>query len=378
MHRCIEFQMNTMKPTRLIVFGLLCAFFVGCSSKEEKLDGSIFVVTEGAENIRLGLITVSMFEEKQIEPVLTKTTAGLNKELADLKEKYQSLRKDHEKAIFDRDAAQKKYDQVENAYATANHLAEQTAVSIGFSKRPEFSKADEKGLSEAINRIVEYERLGEKIHSLNESLFATTNKSDQGAVADEILRQSAIMRLKRADTNSYDEALLNKQRLQTEKEEVLRGQALWDRVRPVYLKQFDEAERLRVEVENSRKKLEGITGLVQDLSSSIAGITERLENWAEHAQETYFSNMPMPIATAKTDADGKFSLSSPVKEQGDTKNGRFVLAAKAQRKVPSRTEKYFWIIRINSKVKANPRVIFSNDNLMSANSSEAAVYISNP
>ena len=44
---------------------------------EEKIDGSVFIVTEGAENIKLGLVTVALFDEKQITPAILKAATAL-------------------------------------------------------------------------------------------------------------------------------------------------------------------------------------------------------------------------------------------------------------------------------------------------------------
>jgi hypothetical protein len=53
----------------------------------------------------------------------------------------------------------------------------------------------------------------------------------------------------------------------------------------------------------------------------------------------YFVELPQPIATAKTDADGRFQMNLP--DDGD-----YILVAKAERTVFKAVEKYYWVIRL--------------------------------
>jgi hypothetical protein len=68
-----------MKFAKLSIGLFLLIAFAGCSPQEEKINGSIFIVTKGGENFKLGLVTVSIFDRQQIEPYLTKTTTDLEK-----------------------------------------------------------------------------------------------------------------------------------------------------------------------------------------------------------------------------------------------------------------------------------------------------------
>jgi hypothetical protein len=78
------------------------------------------------------------------------------------------------------------------------------------------------------------------------------------------------------------------------------------------------------------------------------------------------ASLSTPLATSKTDADGKFSFQMPTK-------GEFVLVAQAQRQVADNVEKYFWLIRVHSDGSPTMQVMLSNDNLITANSSDSAV-----
>jgi hypothetical protein len=66
----------------------------------------------------------------------------------------------------------------------------------------------------------------------------------------------------------------------------------------------------------------------------------------------YMVDLPKAAAVAKTDADGKFSLSVP--------QGRYVIAAQASRSVFRDTEYYYWLVAVDgTKPQA---LMLSNDN----------------
>ncbi len=77
----------------------------------------------------------------------------------------------------------------------------------------------------------------------------------------------------------------------------------------------------------------------------------------------FFVDLPEPVATAKTDADGRFELTIPDK-------GEYVLVASAERTVFNDVERYFWVVRLNSE---ESKVTLSNDNLTSSGSPESVL-----
>jgi hypothetical protein len=98
------------KAIACIITGTLIAVLAGCSPREEKVDGSIFIVTKGGENFKLGLVTVSVFDEQQITPYLAKPTVDLEKHLAELKAKVAKLNEEKENLIQKYNIADKKSD----------------------------------------------------------------------------------------------------------------------------------------------------------------------------------------------------------------------------------------------------------------------------
>ena len=76
----------------------------------------------------------------------------------------------------------------------------------------------------------------------------------------------------------------------------------------------------------------------------------------------YVTNLPEPVASTKTDADGKFSLTLPAGDE-------YVLAARAKRSLPGGgSEHYFWLVKAQDST-----VMLSNDNLTSAGSPDSVL-----
>lgn len=67
----------------------------------------------------------------------------------------------------------------------------------------------------------------------------------------------------------------------------------------------------------------------------------------------FFVDLPQPVVTAKTDAEGRFQLTVP-------DEGEYVLVASAERTVFKDVERYFWIVRLPGQ---QSKVTLSNDNL---------------
>lgn len=76
----------------------------------------------------------------------------------------------------------------------------------------------------------------------------------------------------------------------------------------------------------------------------------------------FFERLPQPVASTKTDADGKFRLTLP-------DNSEVIIGAATSRKVADDTENYFWLL----KVKPPTNVTFSNDNSCDTSGSDSVI-----
>lgn len=85
--------------------------------------------------------------------------------------------------------------------------------------------------------------------------------------------------------------------------------------------------------------------------------------------EDFFTALPPAAAAARTDADGKFVLKLP-------KPGKYILTARATRKVADKDEKYSWVIYFDAD-GVSKNVILSNNNTSDSDSKEAVFSIKN-
>lgn len=111
--------------------------------------------------------------------------------------------------------------------------------------------------------------------------------------------------------------------------------------------------------ENSLEAESAVSGLKLKIAA-IKLETARFErDYYRRDDSLFFQQLPAPVATATTDADGKFDLSL-------SKNGRFALAAMNTRSVGENTEKYFWLVWVSLEGQQSKTLMLSNRNLMEA------------
>lgn len=83
----------------------------------------------------------------------------------------------------------------------------------------------------------------------------------------------------------------------------------------------------------------------------------------------YMEGLASGPPTAKTDADGKFTLQMP-------RAGRMGLAAAARRTLPDGSqENYYWLVWVTLNGKPTGQVMLSNDNLWGQTSADAVVTV---
>lgn len=84
-------------------------------------------------------------------------------------------------------------------------------------------------------------------------------------------------------------------------------------------------------------------------------VRPRYESWV--TAEYYLDDLPPSALTAKTDADGKFTLRLRSRT-------RYALVASTTREIGNHTERYHWIVWTTLDGKPTGRVLLSNDNVL--------------
>lgn len=103
---------------------------------------------------------------------------------------------------------------------------------------------------------------------------------------------------------------------------------------------------------------------LESAKASLESVEAAITSW--RLGRVYFARLPEPLASVKTDADGKFDVI--VK-----RNEPVVLAAHASRRVMNKTETYYWLVRYTLDGDADGRVFLSNDNLATSGAKESLI-----
>lgn len=97
----------------------------------------------------------------------------------------------------------------------------------------------------------------------------------------------------------------------------------------------------------------------QRAASALDAVDEALSPWR------HLLSLPTPIATATTNADGKFEIRLP-------KTGRYALAARASRRVVDKDETYYWLVWVQAD--GSPKtLLLSNNNLVGSGSPDSVL-----
>jgi hypothetical protein len=101
--------MRRISPTLLVVVLLVAS----CGKGEADIQGSVFIVTKGADNYKLGLVKVTAIPESEIKPFIENKKSLINTETAKLKTDLDSVKSQIE-------TAQAKYNELKTAYDSLN------------------------------------------------------------------------------------------------------------------------------------------------------------------------------------------------------------------------------------------------------------------
>ena len=314
------FPMRTLPKLFLFAVGLACWCFTGCSPKPTK--GQVFIVTGGAENVKLGLVDVLVFDEQGVAMFLEKKKSAVESEVSSRTENLRN--------------AEKKLQEVQHAL-------------------DEFQKTNDAFQPAFLEQKSQLPALKREVLELNngptEARLATMKKME--ALQSQMLRPRASQSLTDA-ADQLEKALKLKKELDA-----------IDRQEKEIAPMLAAKKARLAEVE---KQITAVNGpsekQVAALSSRVASCKAEYENVSKAAEqfptlEFYLSDpLPAPHTRTLTDADGRFELKLPRK-------GRFAVFARATRKVGTASENYAWFFWLPTATDDTP-LLLSNNNLVFA------------
>jgi hypothetical protein len=303
---------------KLLVFavGLACCCFTGCSPKPTK--GQVFIVTRGAENIKLGLVDVLVFDEQGVATFLEKKTPAVESEVSSRTENLRNAERKLQEAQQALDAFQKTNEAFQPAF---------------LEQKRQFTKL--KG------------EIRELDYGPTESRLAIMKRLDD-------LQQSGRSR-------SLDEAAAQLERALKLKEELDAIDRRETENSPVLKEKKAQYAELEIKVTAVSGPSEKQVAELSNRVSSGKAAYESASSAAAHfpTLESYLSDpLPAPRTKTVTDADGKFELKLPRK-------GKFAVFARATRKLENASENYAWFFWLPAGTDDTP-LLLSNNNLVYA------------
>ncbi|MDB6108416.1 MAG: hypothetical protein JWR69_166 [Pedosphaera sp.] len=298
----------------------------GCSPRERKIEGQVFIVTKGSQNIKLGLVAIHLLTEAQANTLVTNASLARETDISELKAGLPFLARKNE-------AAQAHYRQLQKKYEIADAAVEDAIKNgrFGYTKReawdfqrPALTPDDLQRLQAARQKYAQAKAGGSYLSFEGEQV------------------QSELERLER------------------DRIDTVSRQKLWDTWRPVYLERLKECGNLNPEIEDAQQEFDQLTARCESFKA-------RLSRWSDSGGMSYMQHLPSnPAETTKSDGDGRFSFLIPGK-------GRFAIAATASRSVSDTSERYCWLLWITDQNFREGKVILSNDDTITEHAPNAVI-----
>jgi len=314
---------------------------LGCSDPAQ-ISGQVFVVTEGRENIELGLVNVRAIPADAVDQHLD--------------ERYEKAR-EHVKEL----AAQvdPKLDSIAHISRSIDSLqAKKRTLTRKISSLNQKVEEAKSRLSEEASRRNHNFASGDEVAVRYDIPFrrgpSTTEPEirelSPGTIGVVQAKDDPFYKVEIGDQEGWvlDLYLVNRSTYQ-------KLESTQDQARP----QIQEAEARKEGVE---KKLYEVKKKLADTARRARSLLSSIETY--RSQSFFFSDLPNPSDSAKTDADGKFQLKV---DQGTP----YYLAAHATRSIVDSEEEYYWLTRVEPSSDQNT-VLLSNDNMGYLTSSKYA------
>jgi hypothetical protein len=162
---------------------------------------------------------------------------------------------------------------------------------------------------------------------------------------DAILRQK--LEALKTDQTKELKRLQTEHHAATEKVEMLKQK--YDSAQKAWLDSTSN-ERLSAQYDSARNEW---TAAVVVEARASAAVSNSLSG------RFFFKSLPIPAATTKTDADGRFKMILP-------KTGSYCIAAQASRSVGNKQESYFWVLPVEFDSTGKATLSLNNDNTTSS------------
>jgi len=165
----------------LLSFLFSVLVFSSCGSREGEVQGSVFIVTNGAENYKLGLVKITAIPEVEIKPFIENKKSLIGTETAKLRNDLDSI-----KARIA--TAQANYDELKRNYDLLNGQkkdleTQQSGLSAGFSSYILESCYSDYATADMVEECRKQVRIGKQIDALSKRIAAMETRLTKASSA---------------------------------------------------------------------------------------------------------------------------------------------------------------------------------------------------
>lgn len=316
----------------LVVIGTTLAFYIH-RNLSRSIEIEVFVVTKGSQNIKLGLVEVSATELKTAKAYLTpvceeksakmritkKSLAESEENLSQTQQERQDLEKNRESKRLAAFNSQEKYTDVHK----------RTSEALKSSLEPlrvQLRQLNSASSSPATVDVNEKMRAFDRDIAIDE-LYPHAGWDDESEIISEIGKFREIL-----------------------------GREVWKGIPPARnallteLSQYESATRTLFAAEGKVEKIKKDENELTTLVAINRASVDLAGNF-----DSVFDNLPQAQAVAKTNAEGKCTLTLP-------KGGNWVVTARSRRTVTNDNEEtYDWLVQIPQNAT---HIMLSNDNVL--------------
>ena len=283
-----------------IAWGVLgTIFLLGCAKPERDFTADVFIRTKGGENIKCGLVTILVFEANAVKSRELVIQASLSNRALNLQTRL---------------------------------VAANARMKIATTEWNAALEAEKNAKTRLFRAEVE------------ESSAQRTYESDKGLLDYHDLALADLRKRKIATDPQIADEERSVKAATAEKDKSMRA---WKQA-------GDALIAARHEIESAMKAADKLEKMHSAQSEWIEQM-DCFNKWPQTACGTIFGGLPLPVATAKTDADGKCVGKVP-------KPGKYAVAAQFSRLVGVKSEDTRWLIWVDFNDQKPQKIMLSNDN----------------
>jgi len=318
--------MSRAKLPLLSLFALL--FILGACQSEGKIEGEVFVVTEGRENIEMGLVEVKAIKASSLEEHLKERHSQSKGEVKSLAREAKSL-------LDSVSVAQQLYEKKKAEYEEAQSEYEETvamyrATLRSFNSSPQASAGDR--VAVALEKNI---KLRVK-PNFSSAMVGYMSGGEMGTVLS--VREKKVNTFYEIRTKDGNTGWTG-----------YTGKMVEPKEKVIYLKNKSKkvSNKRKEEYKETENEIEVISKVYNRVLDSMSKYRK---------QGHYYENMPQAAESDETGSDGNYELTV---EAGVP----YYLVATANRSVGGGEEHYYWMVKTTVESGETKEVNLSNNNL---------------